>query len=87
MKLLASEKLPLPVQKVRLIGAHGARIAFALREIPCMDFQRQRRTGEGTNAGYRGYSLEVEFENTISLPFGFGYGAHFGLGLFVPVEP
>jgi len=63
----------------------GTRIKVGLRDIPCLDFQRNRRTGNGTRADNRGYSLRLEFEKEVSLPFGLGYGAHFGLGLFVPV--
>ena len=83
MKLRASEKLPLPVRRVTTLDTI---IGCGLREIPCMDFHRQRRTGEGTSAGNRGYSLKVEFEQAVSLPSGFGYAAHFGLGLFVPAD-
>jgi CRISPR-associated protein Csb2 len=71
----------LPVKRVTALEN---RIKFGLRDIPCMDFQRQRRTGNGVRAGKHGYALCVEFESEASLPFGFGYGAHFGLGLFVP---
>jgi hypothetical protein len=63
----------------------GTRIKFGLRDIPCLDFQRNRRTGDGIRAGNRGYALRLEFEKEVSLPYGLGYGAHFGLGLFVPV--
>jgi CRISPR-associated protein Csb2 len=63
----------------------GTRIVNGLRDVPCLDFQRQRRTGNGTRADHRGYALRIEFKEAVSLPLGFGYAAHFGLGLFVPV--
>lgn len=63
----------------------GGRISIGFRDIPCLDFQRNRRTGEGTRAGIRGYSLRLEFKEEVSLPFGLGYGGHFGLGLFAPI--
>lgn len=73
----------LPVLKVSRLGL---RIQNGLRDIPCLDFQRQRRTGNGTHAGNRGHALRIEFKEAVSLPFGFGYAAHFGLGLFVPIS-
>ena len=79
LELIAPE---LPVVNVKLLGT---RINYELRNIPCLDFQRNRRIGNGTRAGNCGYALRIEFEKKVSLPFGLGYGAHFGLGLFVPV--
>lgn len=62
------------------------RIRCGLRDISCLDFQRNRKTGEGMRAGHRGYSLTIEFDRASPLPFGLGYGGHFGLGLFRPVD-
>jgi CRISPR-associated protein Csb2 len=75
--------LPSPVRIARI----GLRITppRGLRDIPCLDFQRQRRTGKGTRGDHRGFALRLEFENEVTLPCGFGYAAHFGLGLFAPV--
>jgi len=64
----------------------GSRVRFGLRNIPCLDFQRDRHTGKGARAGDRGYSIRLDFAEDVSIPFGLGYAAHFGLGLFVPVE-
>ncbi|MDO8538841.1 MAG: type I-U CRISPR-associated protein Csb2 [Opitutaceae bacterium] len=75
-----------PTLLVSRVTTLGTRIKHGLRDIPCLDFQRQRRTGNGTRAGNRGYALRIDFEEEVSLPFGFGYAAHFGLGLFVPVD-
>lgn len=91
LELLASELSisdRLSVANVLLTDAQaskGTRIKVGLRDIPCLDFQRNRHTGTGTRAGNRGYSLRLEFAHEVSLPFGFGYGAHFGLGVFAPV--
>lgn len=76
------------VSNVSLTNQHatrGSRIHVGLRDIPCLDFQRNRRLGIGMRAGSRGYSLRIEFGKEVSLPLGVGYAAHFGLGLFVPV--
>jgi CRISPR-associated protein Csb2 len=76
----------LRIRKVAFADAEtrGTRIKYGLRDIPCLDFQRRRRSGNGTRAGERGYALRIDFENEVALPFGLGYAAHFGLGLFVP---
>jgi len=73
------------IASITLQEPNGTRIRQKLRDIPCLDFQRQRRYGEGMRAGNRGYALRIEFEEEHSLPIGLGYAAHFGLGLFVPV--
>jgi CRISPR-associated protein Csb2 len=62
------------------------RVLVGTREIPCLDFQRQRRNGGGSRGDHRGFSLELQFERPTSLPYGVGYGAHFGLGLFAPID-
>jgi CRISPR-associated protein Csb2 len=82
-RLLETNAPGLPVVTVSSLGA---RIKYELRDIPCLDFQRNRRTGGGTRAGNFGYALRIDFEREVSLPFGLGYGAHFGLGLFVPIS-
>lgn len=33
-----------------------------------------------------GYGFEIHFEQVIQGPFSIGYGAHFGLGLFTPID-
>ena len=73
----------LPPVQVRLLGT---RIQAGLRDIPCLDFQRQRRHGGGTRGDHRGCALELEFEKPTTVPLGLGYAAHFGLGLFVPAD-
>lgn len=73
-----------PKLRVEHVEKAGTRIKYHLRDIPCLDFQRQRRTGHGTRADNRGFALRIDFEEEVSLPLGFGYAAHFGLGVFVP---
>jgi len=68
------------------IALLGSRIRHGLRDIPCLEFQRQRRNGGGTRGDHRGYALQVEFGKPTAIPFGFGYAAHFGLGLFAPAD-
>ena len=78
ISLVTSDPKPIRVQKL------GGRISVGLREIPALDFQRQRRNGGGTRGDHRGYALQLEFEEPAALPLGVGYAAHFGLGLFAP---
>jgi CRISPR-associated protein Csb2 len=77
---------PIALPDLRVRREEDARIRIGIRDIPCMNFQRQRRTGEGIRAGARGYALRIEFDKEVCMPFGLGYGAHFGLGLFIPAE-
>lgn len=86
-------ELPVPVKVLRSGAGQetgqgiGERITtpHVLRSIHCLDFQRQRVNSGATRGDHRGFALQLEFENPVTLPFGFGYAAHFGLGLFVPV--
>lgn len=77
--------LQAPNVKIVRVKNLGARLSIGLRDIPALDFQRQRRHGGGTRGDHRGYSLQIEFEQPTALPLALGYAAHFGLGLFVPV--
>lgn len=49
-------------------------------------FQRHRYGGEGSKGPSSGYGFELRFEKPQRGPIALGYGAHFGLGVFVPVE-
>ena len=49
-----------------------------------LDFQTQRQTGKGKRSSDRGFGFKVTFSEPIAGPVVVGYGAHFGLGLFVP---
>jgi CRISPR-associated protein Csb2 len=47
-------------------------------------FQRQRKYGNGGQAGQMGYGFQIKFPKPVRGPLAFGYACHFGLGLFVP---
>ena len=49
-------------------------------------FRRRRRHGDGRKALDNGYWLEIEFAQAKQGPIALGYAAHFGLGVFVPIE-
>jgi len=68
---------PMKIQRRRTIEVSG----HSLRSI---QFQRERRHGDGLRGDGLGYSFRVVFPKPVTGPLAFGYGAHFGLGLFVP---
>jgi CRISPR-associated protein Csb2 len=49
-----------------------------------LQFQTIRHDGKGSRGHDSGAAFIVEFPNPVSGPIAVGYGAHFGLGLFVP---
>lgn len=51
---------------------------------PWHAFRRRRFSGQGHKSSDRGYWVELEFKKEQYGPIAIGYGAHFGLGLFVP---
>jgi CRISPR-associated protein Csb2 len=73
--------LPLP-QKIERRPA----IEVSGRSLRCIQFQRERKHGNGSRGDKLGYSLRLVFPQPVTGPFAFGYGAHFGLGLFVPEQ-
>ena len=44
-----------------------------------------RRRGGGRHAGGRGYAFRLRLSDPVEGPLALGYGAHFGLGQFVPM--
>jgi CRISPR-associated protein Csb2 len=51
-----------------------------------LEFRRERETGDGSQAGQRGYGFRLTFPEPVTGPIALGYGCHYGLGLFVPAE-
>lgn len=58
---------------------------LAGHETRWLSFKRERNRGDGRRvaSGY-GYGFRIKFTEAIRGPIALGYGAHFGLGLFVP---
>jgi CRISPR-associated protein Csb2 len=79
--ILERDDLPAPqrVERRRAVNVSG-------RPLRCIQFQRERKYGDGRRADPLGYSFQIVFPNPVPGPLAFGYGAHFGLGLFVPVR-
>ncbi|MEM9218126.1 MAG: type I-U CRISPR-associated protein Csb2 [Cyanobacteria bacterium P01_F01_bin.150] len=49
-------------------------------------FQTRRYRGGGRFGSSRGYNIRLEFDADQSGPIALGYGSHFGLGLFLPLD-
>ena len=81
MRLLRESGLPWPINVERL-----PYLQFASQRIHWLEFQRTRRIGEGRKAGARGYGFRIVFPDAVQGPISLGYGAHFGLGLFIPEQ-
>ncbi len=52
---------------------------------PWYAFRRDRLKGGGDKGSDRGWGFRLEFEKPQEGPIALGYGAHYGLGVFVPV--
>jgi CRISPR-associated protein Csb2 len=78
-RLIIEAGLPPPTK----IEHHRA-IQVGDRLVRCLEFRRLRTKGEGARAGDLGYSFHLTFRESVVGLLAFGYGAHFGLGLFVP---
>jgi CRISPR-associated protein Csb2 len=60
--------------------------SFGGKPVHWLAFQRERKHGNGGRAGQMGYGFVLNFRRPVRGPLAFGYGSHFGLGLFVPVR-
>ncbi len=56
------------------------------RHLRWIQFQTQRHHGDGRRVNHFGCGFRLTFSEEIAGPLCFGYAAHFGLGLFVPVN-
>lgn len=57
------------------------------RRFRSLQFQTQRKHGEGRRGNGSGSALTITFTEPVTGPLALGYGAHFGLGLFIPADP
>lgn len=79
-RLLLENGFPAPtnIEPLDALQLEGRRIRWA-------NFQRQRRSGDGAAITTRsGFGFRLRFDQPVCGPLALGYGAHFGLGLFVP---
>lgn len=80
-RLLGLENLP-EIASVEQIT--GTLLEKKLTGWPSFRLARDR--GRGRRAGSRGYGFLIEFSEPVQGPVAVGYGAHFGMGLFVPAD-
>lgn len=50
------------------------------------EFRRERANGGGHQASSKGFGFRLKFPEPVRGPIALGYGCHFGLGQFVPLE-
>ncbi|MEM4058643.1 MAG: type I-U CRISPR-associated protein Csb2 [Thermoplasmata archaeon] len=72
-----NHNLPEPVEIKRLDKAMKKGLSFYW-----LEFKRNRKRDIARN----GYGFELKFSEPVIGPFSIGYGAHFGLGLFMPIK-
>ncbi len=80
-RLLKQAGFPEP-SKIELIP----HLTLGAGRIRWLEFQRTRKHGDGVRAGERSYGFRITFPDSVDGPIALGYGAHFGLGLFIPAE-
>lgn len=82
---LQARGLPEPVNVTPLKGWYKASV-FALDDAPdvrWLEFHARRHKGE---QGYGLAGFEIEFAEPQAGPIALGFGCHFGLGVFLPVQ-
>lgn len=79
IKLLKLTGYPEPVSIERIDNT-----VLAGRKTRWLEFRRDRYGGNGVKGMEIGYGFIIEFPVPVRGPIALGYGAHFGLGLFVP---
>lgn len=58
----------------------------AEKRLRCLQFQTVRYNGNGQRGNGDAGAFVLDFSEPIQGPLAFGYGSHFGLGLFVPAD-
>ena len=58
---------------------------FGERHLRSLQFQTIRHDGGGNRGNSSGNAFIITFPEPVSGPLAFGYGSHFGLGLFQPI--
>jgi CRISPR-associated protein Csb2 len=80
-RLLSPDKLAL-LKKIET----RSRAKINDRELRWLQFGTERQHGGGIRAHASGAGFRLSFSQPIKGPINLGYGAHFGLGLFMPLE-
>jgi CRISPR-associated protein Csb2 len=69
----------------QLLGVSPIAVASVGERAAWSQFRRRRRDGGGRRGPDRAYGARLTFDRPIQGPIALGYGAHVGLGLFMPV--
>lgn len=80
-RLLALAGFPKP-NAVDAVSSTG----LAGHETRWLSFRRERNRGDGRRATNVGYGFRIEFPEPVRGPIALGYGAHYGLGHFIPTR-
>ena len=80
-RLLGMENLPEIASFDQVAGT-----ILGKKQTGWSSFRMSRDGGRGRRAGSRGYGFRIEFSEPVQGPIAVGYGAHFGMGLFVPED-
>jgi CRISPR-associated protein Csb2 len=70
--------------QVRCIKETLMPYAFGQRAFRSLQFLTRRQAGMGSRGNGTGNAFEITFPQPLTGPLALGYGAHFGLGLFIP---
>jgi len=81
LRLLERRGFPRPSRLTRLDHT-----LIAGRNTRWLSFASERRSGEGRRGPSLPTGFRIAFEEPVSGPIVVGYGAHFGLGSFAPIE-
>lgn len=76
-----------PLARCELGRPLGTSRSTAARSVSWLEFRRQRVSGGGRRGTHPGAGFRLEFSEPVAGPLAFGYGCHFGLGLFGPEGP
>lgn len=68
----------------QLLGVKPIEVSPVGRPASWSRFRRRRLDGGGSRGPDRAFGARLVFEQPVRGPIALGYGAHFGLGLFVP---
>lgn len=86
-RLLAEQELPDVVSITPLEGAHIHGRTVHWLEFDTLRGVRDSGRSGGARGPKSGQGFEIVFAEPVRGPLAAGYGAHFGMGLFVPVDP
>lgn len=81
IRLLEERGFPAPesIEKIKYTNLAG-------KDTYWLNFRTSRKTGNGSRGPSPPTGFRIRFREVVKGPISVGYGAHFGLGLFIPSE-